>query len=47
MGDLVADGQVVLGKKCVLKGDIIYRKPLIEDGAQFEGKCDLTRAEKE
>ena len=24
-----------------LKGDIIYRKLLIEDGAQFEGKCDI------
>jgi cytoskeletal protein CcmA (bactofilin family) len=47
VGDLIADGQVVLGKKCFLKGDIIYRKLLIEDGAQFEGKCDLAKTEKE
>ena len=41
IGNIRADGQVILGKKCVLKGDIVYRKLLIEDGAQFEGKCDL------
>lgn len=40
-GNLIANGQVVLGKKSVLNGDIIYRKLLIEDGAQFSGKCDL------
>lgn len=40
-GNIAACGQVILGKHCVLKGDIIYRKLLIEDGAQFEGKCDL------
>ena len=40
-GNLVADGQVILGKKSILNGDIIYRKRLIEDGAQFSGKCDL------
>ena len=28
-------------------GDIVYRKLLIEDGAQFEGKCDLASIEKE
>ena len=47
VGNLVAEGQVVLGRKCVLKGDIVYRKLLIEDGAQFEGKCDLASTEKE
>ena len=41
IGNIQANGQVILGEKCVLKGDIIYRKLLIEDGAQFEGKCDL------
>ena len=41
VGDIAADGQVILGKKCILKGDIIYKKLLIEDGAQFEGKCDI------
>ena len=39
-----SDGQVILGKKCSLRGDIVYRKLSIEDGAQFEGKCDLVHA---
>ena len=41
IGDVKSEGQVVLRKNCVLKGDISYRKLHIEDGAQFEGKCDL------
>ena len=40
-GNIQSNGQVVLGKKCELKGDIIYRKLLIEDGAKFKGKCDI------
>ena len=40
-GDVYAEGQVILGKHCILQGDIIYRKILIEDGAQFKGKCDI------
>jgi len=40
-GNLVANGLVVLGEKCIMNGDIIYKKLLIEDGAQFEGKCNL------
>ena len=46
-GNVHSDGQVVLGKKCILKGDIIYRKLLIEDGAQFEGKCDIIESRSE
>ena len=41
IGDVKSDGQVVLRKNCVLKGDISYRKLHIEDGAQFEGQCEL------
>ena len=41
IGDVKSDGQVILRKNCVLKGDISYRKLHIEDGAQFEGQCDL------
>ena len=41
LGNINSKGQVILGENCVLKGDIIYRKLLIEDGAQFEGKCDI------
>ena len=44
-GNIQSNGQVVLGKKCKLQGDIIYKKLLIEDGAQFEGKCDLIDVE--
>ena len=40
-GNVQSNGQVVLGKKSKLQGDIVYRKLLIEDGAKFEGKCDL------
>ncbi len=40
-GNIESNGQVILGKKCKLAGDIVYRKLLIEDGAQFEGKCDI------
>ena len=41
IGNVKSEGQVVLKKNCVLKGDISYRKLHIEDGAQFEGQCDL------
>ena len=40
-GNVQSNGQVILGKKSKLQGDIVYRKLLIEDGAKFEGKCDL------
>ena len=40
-GNVQSHGQVVLGKQCKLQGDIVYKKLLIEDGAKFEGKCDL------
>ena len=47
LGNIAAEGQVILGKNCILKGDIIYRKLLIEDGAQFEGKCDIVGRDSE
>ena len=40
-GDIDSKGQVVLGEDCILKGNIIYKKLLIEDGAKFEGKCEI------
>lgn len=42
IGNINSSGQVILGSKCVLKGNIVYKKLKIEDGAQFEGKCDLS-----
>ena len=41
IGDVKSECQVILRKNCVLKCDISYRKLHIEDGAQFEGQCDL------
>ena len=46
-GNIQSNGQVVLGKKCKLQGDIVYKKLLIEDGAKFEGKCDLIDIEEQ
>ena len=44
-GDIISNGQVTLVKTCYLKGDITYRKLHIEDGAQFEGKCEILKDE--
>ena len=47
IGNINSNGQVLLGSSCVLKGDIVYKKLTIEDGAKFEGKCDLSSKFKE
>ena len=41
LGHLKSEGSVTLKKTSELKGNISYRKLHIEDGAQFEGQCDL------
>ena len=41
VGHLKSEGAVTLKKTSELKGNIRYRKLHIEDGAQFEGQCDL------
>mgnify|MGYP001493073160 CR=1 FL=1 len=41
IGHVKSEGSVTLRKTSILKGDISYRKLHIEDGAQFEGQCDL------
>tara|TARA_B100001564_G_C20642189_1_gene672677 strand:- start:1043 stop:1405 length:363 start_codon:yes stop_codon:yes gene_type:complete len=41
IGDIQSEGSVTLKKTSQLKGDISYRKLHIEDGAKFEGQCDL------
>lgn len=46
-GKLSTIGKVVLRGHSIVKGDIIYRKLVIEEGAQFEGRCDLAPVEKE
>ena len=40
-GDIQSEGSVTLKSTSKLKGDISYRKLHIEDGARFEGQCDL------
>lgn len=46
-GDIISNGQVTLVKTCSLKGDITYQKLHIEDGAKFEGKCDILSLKKD
>ena len=41
IGHVKSESSVTLKKTSKLKGDISYRKLHIEDGAQFEGQCDL------
>ncbi|MFH1851332.1 MAG: polymer-forming cytoskeletal protein [Candidatus Neomarinimicrobiota bacterium] len=40
-GDVTVRNRAVLGENSVLVGDLVYRSLLIEEGSQFEGKCDL------
>ncbi len=40
-GHVESQGSVILKKTSQLRGDISYRKLHIEDGAKFEGQCDL------
>tara|TARA_Y100001980_G_C14437758_1_gene224650 strand:- start:359 stop:712 length:354 start_codon:yes stop_codon:yes gene_type:complete len=40
-GDICSTGQVTLLKTCKVKGDITYKKLVVEDGAKFEGKCEI------
>ncbi len=40
-GDVTVSNRAVLGDQSVLIGDLVYRSLLIDEGAKFEGKCDL------
>ena len=40
-GDISSLGQVTLLKTCRVKGDITYKKLVVEDGAKFQGKCEI------
>ncbi|MFQ6615953.1 MAG: polymer-forming cytoskeletal protein [Fidelibacterota bacterium] len=46
-GNLTTTGRVVLRSGSAVKGDIVYRQLVIEEGAQFEGRCDLASASDE
>ncbi len=40
-GNVIASGKVVLGDRSLLHGDVEAAQIVIEEGAQFEGKCDM------
>lgn len=40
-GNVTTTGRVVLRSGSAVKGDIVYRQLVIEEGAQFEGRCDI------
>ena len=44
-GNVRVENRAVLGSECNLKGDLIYRSLVIEEGAQFQGSCVLIENE--
>ena len=46
-GNVTVSNRIVLGRKSELKGDLIYRNLIIEDGAQFEGSCSAIGVKKD
>lgn len=40
-GNVITTGKVVLQSQSKVEGDLVYNRLVIEDGAQFSGKCDL------
>ena len=46
-GIVTVSNRIVLGRKSELKGDLIYRSLVIEDGAQFEGSCSVIGVKKD
>ena len=40
-GNITVENRIVLGKETTVKGDMIYRRLFIEEGAEFSGKCDM------
>lgn len=46
-GNVSVKGRAVLGNQSKLTGDLVYGRLVIEEGAQFEGKCDLNLSRKD
>ena len=46
-GNVTVSNRIVLGRKSELKGDLIYRNLIIEDGAQYEGSCSAIGVKKD
>ena len=44
-GNVRVENRAVLGSECNLKGDLVYRSLVIEEGAQFQGSCVLIENE--
>lgn len=44
-GNITVKDRAVLGAQSELQGDLVYRRLLIEEGAHFEGRCDLISEE--
>jgi len=44
-GKVVVENRAVLGSESKLKGDLVYRSLIIEEGAQFQGHCVLAGSE--
>ena len=40
-GNIRVDNRAVLGSESNLKGDLVYRTLVVEEGAQFQGHCVL------
>ena len=45
-GNVRVENRAVLGSECNLKGDLVYRTLVIEEGAQFQGHCVMVENEK-
>ena len=45
-GNVRVENRADLGAECNLKGDLIYRTLVIEEGAQFQGHCVMVDNEK-
>ena len=45
-GNVRVENRAILGSECNLKGDLVYRTLVIEEGAQFQGHCVMVDNEK-
>jgi|TARA_B100001059_G_C17443964_1_gene384037 cytoskeletal protein CcmA (bactofilin family) len=46
-GNVRVENRAILGSECNLKGDLVYRTLVIEEGAQFQGHCVMVDNEKQ
>ena len=41
-GNITVNGRIVLVNQSTVNGDMVYRRLFIEEGAKFNGRCDLS-----